>query len=125
MWLDRLRAMKRANQAINRSDWTTEKISEKSGVPIRTLDKIFAGTTKDPKLLTMQNLVYTLGYTLDDLFNEGPLPEPNGKSVEKFMLSGSGESEIMEAYRGASDDDKAVVNAALRKYIIKKEERIG
>ncbi len=122
MWLDRLKAMKKANQAINRSEWTTEKISQKSGVPIRTLDKIFAGTTKDPKLLTMQNLVYTLGYTLDDLFNEGPLRGP-GTFPIRDIKHNVGESEISEAYQQASEDDKAVVDAALRKYIKKKTEK--
>lgn len=122
MWLDRLKAMKKANQSKNRSEWTTEKISEKSGVPIRTLDKIFAGTTKDPKLMTMQSLVYTLGYTLDDLFDEGPLRDPGTLPIHKLERDVI-ESEITEAYQNASDDDKAVVDAALRKYIKKKNQQ--
>ena len=124
MWVDRLRAMKKANQKNNRSEWTTEKISEKSGVPVRTLDKIFAGTTKDPKLLTMQSLVYTLGYTLDDLFDDKPLRGPGTFPPHKLERNVV-ESEITEAYQQASEDDKAVVDAALRKYIRKKSEKIG
>ncbi len=124
MWLDRLRAMKKANRSNVRLDWTTKKISEKTGIPISTLDKIFSGSTKDPKLMTMQKLVYTLGYTLDDLFDDGPLPGPGTFPTHKLERDVI-ESEITEAYQNASPDDKAVVDAALRKYIIKKETKIG
>lgn len=61
MWLDKLRVMK------ERSGMTTKEISKASGIPEPTLEKLFAGATKDPKLPTMQKLVHFLGYTLDDL----------------------------------------------------------
>jgi len=35
---------------------TTEELSEKSGVPIGTLNKILCGATKDPKLETLKAL---------------------------------------------------------------------
>lgn len=61
MWLDKLREMKSA------SGLTTKEISVCSGIPEPTLEKVFAGKTKDPKLETIRQLVYSLGYTLDDL----------------------------------------------------------
>lgn len=61
MWLDNLRIMK------DHSGMTTKEISKQSGIPEPTLEKLFAGATKDPKLPTMQKLVHFLGYTLDDL----------------------------------------------------------
>lgn len=61
MWLDNLKAMK------EHSGMTTKEISIKSGIPEPTLEKLFAGTTKDPKLATMQQLVHFFGHTLDDL----------------------------------------------------------
>lgn len=61
MWLDNLRAMK------EQSGMTTKEISAKSGIPEPTLEKLFAGATKDPKLTTMQQLVHFFGHTLDDL----------------------------------------------------------
>ena len=76
MWLDRLRKMKEANQRIDQHEWSVEKIAIKSEVPKQTFEKIFSGSTKDPKLMTMQSLVYTLGYTLDDLFADQPLRGP-------------------------------------------------
>ena len=61
MWLDKLREMK------NASELTTKEISFLSKIPEPTLEKIFAGATKDPKLETMRQLVHFFGYTLDDL----------------------------------------------------------
>ena len=43
MWLDKLREMKEL------SGLTTKEISARSGIPEPTLEKIFAGATKDPK----------------------------------------------------------------------------
>lgn len=61
MWLDNLKAMK------EQSGMTTKEISAKSGIPEPTLEKLFAGATKDPKLTTMQQIVHFFGRTLDDL----------------------------------------------------------
>lgn len=122
MWLNRLRKMKEYNQRIDRHEWSIEKIAIKSEVPKQTLEKIFSGSTKDPKLMTMQRLVYTLGYTLDDLFDEGPLRDPGTPPIRKLERDVV-ESEITEAYQSASEDDKAVVDAALRKYIKKKNQQ--
>ena len=49
------------------SGLTTKEISARSGIPEPTLEKIFAGATKDPKLETMRQLVHFFGFTLDDL----------------------------------------------------------
>lgn len=61
MWLDTLNAMKK------KSGKTSEQISEESGIPKGTLNKIFAGQTADPKYSTLSSLVHCLGYTVDDL----------------------------------------------------------
>lgn len=61
MWLDVFNAMRK------KSGMNLDEISEKSGVPKGTLSKITAGITKAPPLETMRKLVYSMGYTLDDL----------------------------------------------------------
>ncbi|MCM1233983.1 MAG: XRE family transcriptional regulator [Ruminococcus flavefaciens] len=61
MWFDRLKAMK------EESGLTAEQISKQSGIPKPTLEKLFSGATKDPKLPTIQRLVHFFGHTLDDL----------------------------------------------------------
>ncbi|RXI50660.1 hypothetical protein DP130_01435 [Clostridium tetani] len=45
---------------------TSKQLSEKSGVPKGTLDKILNGTTKDPRLETLKSLAKVLRCTLDD-----------------------------------------------------------
>lgn len=69
MWLDALNAMKK------QSGKTTEQIAEESGIPKGTLNKIFAGQTKDPKYQTLHAIVHCLGFTVDDLDKENS-PEP-------------------------------------------------
>ena len=68
MWLDKLRKMKESSKL------TTKEISMQSGIPEPTLEKLFAGVTKDPKLETIRQLVHFFGYTLDDL-EDRPIKE--------------------------------------------------
>lgn len=46
---------------------TTEELSQISGVPIGTLNKIFAGQTQDPKFETIKAICRALGMSLADL----------------------------------------------------------
>ena len=77
MWLDALKAMKAS------SGLTTKEISIGSGIPEPTLEKIFSGATKEPKLPTMMQLVHFLGYTLDDLDDTGAKKSPANHSVDE------------------------------------------
>lgn len=112
MWLDRLVAIKK------KSGKTLNDISAASGVPLGTLNKLFAGQTEDPKLRTVRAVVHALGYTLDDLDD----------SVQKASLLSYGdftkdEVELILAYRRANQDDKIIVQAALRKYSQVEQEK--
>lgn len=60
-WLKNLRAMKEC------SGMTTKEIARKSSIPEPTLEKLFSGATKEPKLTTLQPLVKCLGFSLDEL----------------------------------------------------------
>lgn len=46
---------------------TTEELSEKSGVPVGTLNKILAGQTIDPKFETIKSICRALNISLSDL----------------------------------------------------------
>lgn len=61
MWLDRLKYMKK------QSGKTSKEISDETGVPKSTIDKLFSGQTKEPYLSSIKLIVHSLGYTLDDL----------------------------------------------------------
>lgn len=71
MWLEKLNHLKKL------SGMTIEQISAASGVPKGTLNKLFAGQTKDPQLSTVSAVVHCMGYTLDDLSDN----TVNGKVV--------------------------------------------
>ncbi|WNX84400.1 helix-turn-helix transcriptional regulator [Agathobaculum sp. NTUH-O15-33] len=80
IWLDNLKLMK------ERSGLTTKEIAKQSGIPEPTLEKLFAGQTKDPKLTTMTQLVHFLGFTLDDLVVTEKTPEAGEPATEAEML---------------------------------------
>lgn len=114
MWLDRLTAIKKA------SGKTLKQISFDSGVPIGTLNKLFAGQTKDPKLETVRSVVHALGHTLDDLTDESSeitkkspsaaeaAPGEQGITLEKSnqLLIGLG---LIEEGQDLSDDDLSFI----------------
>lgn len=64
MWLENLNKLKKS------SGMTIEQIATASGVPKGTLNKLFAGQTKDPQLSTVSAVVHCMGYTLDDLSDD-------------------------------------------------------
>lgn len=81
MWRASLKKMKAE------SGLTTSEIAAKSGIPEPTLEKLFAGATKDPKLPTMQKLVHFFGYTLDDLYGaKEKAPAPSEDSAEASAI---------------------------------------
>lgn len=76
MWLDKFNEMRK------NSGLSLDEISEKSGVPKGTLSKITAGITKAPPLETMRKLVYSMGYTLDDLDDDLPKSKNSPSTAE-------------------------------------------
>ena len=50
-----------------KSGKTLQQISDECGIPKGTLNKIFAGQTKDPQYGTLKSIVHALGFTVDDL----------------------------------------------------------
>lgn len=74
MWLDRLKYMKK------QSGKTSKEISDETGVPKSTIDKLFSGQTKEPYLSSIKLIVHALGYTLDDL------DDTNAKSVNTINI---------------------------------------
>lgn len=55
------------NEMKRKSGKTLSQISEECNIPKGTLNKVFAGQTKDPQYGTLRTIVHALGYTLDDL----------------------------------------------------------
>ncbi len=110
MWLDKIREMKAS------SNLTTKEISHLSKIPEPTLEKLFAGATKDPKLETMRQLVHALGYTLDDLDDA---PRDNKKSPFTIEMNGLDEHdrEILALLRNLTPGQKVLFLALLKEAI--------
>lgn len=103
MWLDNLIRIKKE------SGKTLEEISEISGIPRGTLNKIFAGQTKDPQLNTIKAIVHCLGFTLDDLDDDASSTKQNCSEIRLTRE----EKELIENYRKLTDKGRAAVDATL------------
>jgi len=76
-WLEELRKMKNGR--------TIKEISAGSGIPEPTLEKLFAGQTKNPGINTVMQLVHFLGHTLDELTPEQDAKkEPAGTLADEL-----------------------------------------
>ena len=87
MWIDALVSLKK------KSGKTLKQIADESGVPLGTLNKLFAGQTKDPKLETIRAVVYALGFTLDDLEEKENASAPSKDDEETLSVD-----EVVEAF---------------------------
>ena len=100
MWLDKLRIMKK------QSGKTSQSISDETGIPKSTIDKLLTGRTKDPALSMVRSIVHCLGYTLDDLDDtqKSTAPAEDGKddaNKQKLMnnydvLNNEGQQDLVD-----------------------------
>ncbi len=92
-WLDRIKEKKRALKMTN------ETLSEKSGIPLGTLNKILAGTSDDPKLSTLAAFAQVFDISVDYIvFGDG----------ESLHLSGT-EKKLIEDFRSLDDRARDIV----------------
>lgn len=61
MWLDNIRELKKDKNVSNK--W----IAEQTGLPVRTVDRVFAGDTDNPYVDTLHRIVKVLGGSLDGI----------------------------------------------------------
>ncbi len=81
---------------------TTEELSAKSGVPVGTLNKIFAGQTTDPKFETVKAICKALGMSLeelDDFENQKAAVQAPDPAAEKLLA----------LYNKLDDFDKGII----------------
>lgn len=80
---------------------TTEELSEKSGVPLGTLNKILSGATKDPKLETLKSIAHVLGLSLDDFDDKEKkvIPEPTYADVERLVARNGKQMSVEQKMR--------------------------
>ena len=110
MWLDNLKEMKK------KSGMTSQQISDKSRIPLRTINRIFAGDSDHPYAATLALIVKAMGdYDLGDLFSDTNVVIATESLVEVKELA-----EELEAKQDSLLDD----NQALKDELIAKEAEI-
>ena len=76
MWLDNLRELKK------KTGMTAKQIADKTKLPERTINRIFAGETDHPYADTLDLIVKALGYDLGDIFADTGVIVATDKLVE-------------------------------------------
>ena len=110
MWLDNLKEMKK------KSGMTSQQISDKSRIPLRTINRIFAGESDHPYADTLDLIVKAMGdYDLGDLFSDTNVVIATESLVEVKELA-----EELAAKQDSLLDD----NQALKDELIAKEAEI-
>ena len=88
MWLDNLKELrKRANMSM-------KLISDKTNLPERTINRIFAGETDHPRVDTLHLIVTALGGSLNDIFADTNVVVATEKLVEVKEIA-----DVVEAER--------------------------
>ena len=94
MWLESLKKMKKI------SGKTSKQISEETGISKSTIDKLFAGQTKEPFLTSTKAIVHSMGFTLDDLYdlsNSQSYTQVESKLISNYrLLNDSGKEKLLE-----------------------------
>lgn len=103
MGLEYLKARK------NELNMTTEELSEKSGVPLGTLNKILAGQTMDPKFETLKAICKALEIRLSDLdeyeSQNGYYLDPEAAEIAQEVQQRPELKILFDASRKVSADD--------------------
>lgn len=107
MWLEKFNEMRK------NSGMSLDEISAESGVPKGTLSKITAGITKAPPLETMRKLVYSMGYTLDDLDDDLPKSK-NSPGTDESAPGEELQREVIRLAGKLSAEQKDLFLALLR-----------
>lgn len=107
---------------------TTEEISVRSGIPVGTLNKIFAGVTKNPASHTMMKLAgvfhVPLRYLMDDSI---PLEQCSTAVVEKeeVLHLSLQESEMVRKYRRLDRCTRSSIDALLEEFVFESGQPQG
>lgn len=79
---------------------TNKDISEKSGIPLRTIEKIMCRQTGFPRIDTAQAIEQALGLSQEEITSGATLSP-------KTVNISPDEDELLNLYRGLSKDDQA------------------
>lgn len=116
-WFDRLRMLKKE------SGMTIQQVADLSGVPLSTLNKLFAGRTEAPKLDTIRSVVHAMGYTLDDL--EDDVKTARSPGTAEAIPGDQDEAVIMNFVGELSEDQQELLIVLLQKMIEQNQRKLS
>ena len=105
-------------QRKNELNMTTEELSEKSGVPIGTLNKMLAGQTSDPKFETLKSICRALDISLSDLDEydaQGYYFDSDAAKMAQELFDRPEMKVLFDASRKATKEDIEQVAEILKK----------
>ena len=124
MWLDNLKELK------NKAGMSSKRIAELTGLPERTVVRIFSGDTDDPYVSTIHRIVIALGGSLDHILAEtdAVLSTDNIVIVKETAEVAEAERNLMAAENEMLKAKNAALAAEielLKKEILHKEELLA
>ena len=124
MWLDNLIALKKEK------GMSKKQIAEKTNLPERTVNRIFAGETEHPRIDTLYLIIKALGGSLNDIFADTNIVVATEKLVEIKEVA-----EVVEAEKDAISAENAILkekiaaltseNELLKMQLLHKEELLA
>jgi transcriptional regulator with XRE-family HTH domain len=103
---------------------TLSELSERSGIPLGTLNKIVYGITKNPSLDNMRKIAHSLGKTLDDFVDsaaQGYYLNPETAQIAQELYDNPDMRILLDASRKATPDELRKI-AEMAKIMVREDE---
>ena len=107
MWIDNLKELKK------KSGKTSAQIAEETKIPESTIKRIFGGSTDDPRISTIRQIVICLGGSLDNVLADtnAVLATESLSEVKETARAVEAESDLIAAENKVLRDKVAALTA--------------
>lgn len=105
----------------NKKSLTNKRISELSGLPISTIDKLFSGLTNNPTLDTLKKIADVLECGIDDFINYDSEPLEGGyfdrqtAKIAKAIQGNKELKELLDITTDLSKEDLKLIQKVVRR----------
>lgn len=99
-----------------RSGWSAEELSRRSGVPLGTLNKLLTGQTRQPSAAALYRLCQVLDISMDYLLDDRvPVQAPKEALAEEggIRYLSQREAELLDGFAGLTEHSQQVLEAVL------------
>ena len=103
-WVENINILKKGTGKTN------HEISELSGIPKSTVDKVFSGHSPNPNLDTIRSILHAMGCNLNTLFSIDVANIGDGKTTEPSIAK---LTQVTESYKVAPEPIRQAVDKLL------------